>query len=129
METLKNARTYFAVQTYKGENPDILAKLICEAARRARTDFQGLEYLSTDAIGTTPYARFRTDLADATVLLDRLLEAGRGVVRRQSGTFMLKTPDGRHGIVPGERMFSVARNGRVYRGTAMKLWEEQFAAN
>src|SRR5512137_2078436 len=129
METLKNARTYFAVQTYKNENPDLIAKLICEAARKARADFQVLEYLSTDAIGTTPYARFRTDLADADSLLDRLLEAGRGIVRRQSGTFMLKTPDGRHGIVPGERMFSVARNGRVYRGTAQKLWEEQFAPN
>lgn len=129
METLKNARTYFAVQTYKDENPDNLASLICQTAKKARADFQGLEYLSTEAIGTTPYARFRTDLADADSLLDKLMETGRGVVRRQSGTFMLKTPDGRHGIVPGERMFSVARNGRVYRGTSMKLWEEQFAAN
>lgn len=126
MDSLTNAVTYFAIQIEDYESPDAIAKLVCQAAKGVRAKFQGLEYLSTESIGGARYARFRTDLEDTMPLLDRIAGEGRGVIRQQSGTFMLRTASGRHGFIPGERMLIAARNGKVYQGTASKLWEAQF---
>jgi len=130
METLQSAKSYFAIQADKGENPDDVAQLILTTAKTAQLSFAGLEFMGPDSFGTTIYFRFRTDLGDINPLIERLGACGRGVIYNKPGAgFMLKTPDGRHGFVPGTRMYSTPRQPRVYRGTSMKLWEEQFAPN
>ncbi len=129
METLHSAKTYFAVQCRNDESPDELAKLILQTAKARGLRFTGLEYMGRDSFGNAEYYRFRTDLGDISTILDRLQTAGRGVVSSKLGGFVLKMPGGRHGLVSSSRMYALPRQGRLYRGTAMKLWEEQFAAN
>lgn len=128
--TLTTAKSYFAIQTYPGETLDELARYILTTAKAAGLRFRGLEYIGPETFGTTAYSRFRSDMEDATPLVDKLRMSGRGVIGCKPGAgFMITTPDGRHGFVPGSRMLASPRQNRVYRGTALKLCMEQFSAS
>ena len=127
--TLTKAKTYFAVGYNQGETPHEVAKLVLMTAKETNSSFRGLEIMDTLTVGVSNFVRFRTDLTEADKLLNKLAE-NRSVVRHGIGNFVLSMPNGRKGSIPSARMFAapIASIRQVYRGTAMKLWEEQFGA-
>jgi hypothetical protein len=130
METLTTAKSYFAIEAMSGETSDDVARLILKTAEESGLRFVGLECLSTESFGMATFFRFRTDLPDVSTIIDSLWDRGRGVIQNKArGGFMLRTSNGRSGSVSGTRMYGAPRQNRVYRGTAMKFWEEQFGAS
>lgn len=125
---MNKAQSYFAVQILGSESPHDVAGVVMTVSKQLGLDFQSLEYLGVISLGTTRLARFRADIADVTLSLDKMLCEGRGVVSLGSNVYGARLPNGRRGTVPLMSMLSASRpgEGRVYRGTLDVHWRRQF---
>ena len=119
--------TYIAVQLGHGEDTHRVAALYMKTAKGLPL-FRRLEVLDTMTLGMSAYVRMRTDDPNPVPILDRLYDAGRGVIHVAAGEYMVRIPGGRFGKVPSLTMIGSAKPGqaRLYRGTKIKLWMRQF---
>jgi hypothetical protein len=129
METLVNAKTYFAVQAKTYETARDVSRLVLQAAATVGISFKRLESMDILSVGTTNFVRFRSDVVDATPILDALEAQGRGSIRLEGIRYMLRAK-GRVGSIPTTRILSapcVTSQQQVYLGTSVQQWAEQFA--
>jgi hypothetical protein len=130
METLLNARTYFAVELRPGEDAKAVSQTVLRTAKTANVLFKRLESMGHFQIGSTELVRFRTDASNISPVLIALRAQGRAIVEAQESGYLLRK-NGRQGAVPPYRMLAVScPDGQaVYLGTANEFWEEQFVGN
>ncbi len=123
--------TYFAAQLKAAERPHHVAQEVMKAAKGAAVLFRHLEVMDTVSVGTFTFVRMRSEIINPFPILDRLYEAGRGVVAvSPGGEYLVRLPGGRSGRVAQAVMHATAKLGqsRMYRGTKFKFWDRQFEA-
>ncbi len=118
--------TYFAVQVHAWEKPHDIAKVILLAAHDQKLYFRRLESLDVMEVGVVKFQRFRTDLINIDNLLEGLFKAGRGVIRSVLGNGFEVRVGTRQGQVASAPMHMAPRDLKVFRGTKIKYWEQQF---
>jgi len=124
-------KTYFAVQVQRGEQPIRVVEAVMKSAKGTGILFRKLELIDTVSIGTSTFARMRTDILNPFPLLDKLYEEGRAIVcSMQGGEYVARMPGGRMGRVSNLIMHAIPKLGQtqMFRGTKMKHWERQFEA-
>jgi hypothetical protein len=121
--------TYFAVQSTRYETSHDVAKAVMMASKTAQVLFRRLESLDTMSVGTSTFIRFRADLGTPRAVFGALLAGGRGVIECQGKTYVVKLPGGRSGPMNTLTMHAEPKPGnqRMYRGTKIKSWEDQFS--
>lgn len=120
--------SFFAIKLDTKETPQSLVRVILRIAHEARLLFWTLDVLDTIEIGGSTYLRFRTDLSPQN-LANRLLSWGHTIVLpNESGSYILRHPQGKQGNVPMMSMCQTTRPGyqKSYRGT--RHWEALFAS-
>lgn len=96
--------------------------------------YRHLEALGAFTVGSLEFNRFRSDMGDieAPKVLGFLFGLGRVVIGRLStGEYELRSPSGRVASISNLVIHMAAKPGetRMYRGTRIKRWEEQFPKN
>jgi hypothetical protein len=122
--------TYFAVQLRQHEATIDVVASVMRAAKATKILFRRLEILDKISIGTSEYARMRSDVPSASLILDQLFREGRAVVGLVPGNgYVVRVAGGRTGKVTNLLMHATSKPGyaRVFRGTKMKFWARQFS--
>lgn len=116
---------YFAVQILRGESVKDVAYAVMMAAEGERVLFRKLQILDCISVGTTPFARFRSDLGE----LPMSLSAERGVISFVDGCYRVSFTDGRQVKYPTTVICSVQKAGfgAVYAGPKIQRWAQQFS--
>ena len=119
--------TYFAVEAKRWETVQVIAALIIGEATKIGLKFKELEVMGDVELGTTKFFRFRSDLTDATALLDAIKE--RGLIRIVGTTCQVTFANGRKGTMPMDRMLMAPRMGQgiKYRGPGQPHADRQFS--
>lgn len=116
---------YFAVQILRGESVKDVAYAVMKAAEGARVLFRKLQILDCISVGTTAFARFRSDLGDIALILK---DSGRGYIAFADGCYRVTFTDGRQVKYPTTVICSVQKAGfgNVFAGTKLIRWAQQF---
>lgn len=119
--------SYFAVQILKGESVKDVAYAVMEMAESAKALFRKLQILDCITVGTTPFARFRSDLGDPVAVLKG---SNRGCIAFVDGAYRVLF-DGRQVKHPTAVMLSAHRAGfgQIYAGPKIARWRAQFRTN
>ncbi len=120
--------TFFAVEMMTTVTPHQIAGMFCEAAKKAKTLFFGLESLGIIEVNATKFMRFRSDVADPLAGLRALQERGHGVVYRSTEGFVFQRGERTGKVSTSLMVGSPVRNPMTWRGPKVKLWERQFMA-
>ena len=115
---------YFAVQVLRGESVRDVVAAVMKAAEAEGLLFRKLQTLDCISVGTMPFARFRSDLAELPVGLG----TQRGVIAFVDGSYRVSFTDGRHVKYPTTVMCSVQKAGFgvMFAGTRIARWAQQF---
>lgn len=125
----ESLKTYLAVQLKPREAPIHVVSAFMNTAKGLNVFFRRLEVLDTLTVGGTSFVRMRTEVVTPYGIMDKLYDAGRSVIySTQGGEYVAKLPGGRTGKVAHLVMHAVPKLGqtKMYRGTKMKHWAEQF---
>jgi transcriptional regulator with XRE-family HTH domain len=116
---------YFAVQILRGESVKDVAYDLMKAAEGAGELFRKLQILDCISVGTTAFARFRSDLGDVASVLSA---SGRGFIAFSDGCYRATFTDGRQVKYPTTVMCSVQKSGfgQSYAGPKIIRWAQQF---
>jgi len=120
--------TFVAVQFKESETSHQLVERFMQTSAAKELKFTQLEVLGVLLLGKNKYLRFRTDSRHVPEILGQLLLDGRGVVHQDGGGYSVKLPSGKKGIASAAAMQAIGDPTlkRVYKGTAIKLWDRQF---
>ena len=126
-------KTYFAIQIQPRESPILALEAFCTTSKMLGILFRRIEVLDTMEVGVKPFVRLRSDIPNATSVLEQLLKATqRGfIVARSDGKYEVQFPasvlGGRRAEVPTFSMHGSPRETpRMYRGPKIKHWDRQF---
>src|SRR4051812_47712913 len=119
--------TYFGLQMTRNETPHDVVKAFLDTSKAVRALLRRVEVLDTISVGVSSFIRLRTDLDNPSVILERLRET-RGVIQCEARTYTVKLPGGRTGPMSTLTMHAEPKPGnqRLYKGTKIKGWEDQF---
>ena len=117
---------YFAVQILRGESVKDVAYALMKAAEGASVLFRKLQILDCISVGTTAFARFRSDLSDVEAILK---DSDRGYISFSEGCYRVTFTDGRQVKYPTTVICSVQKAGfgQTYAGPKIARWAHQFA--
>lgn len=120
--------TYFAVQLLRGEHVKDVLKIVLEEADKKGVLFRKIQILDITPLGVTPFVRFRSDVEDAHLVVQDLVD--RAIVTQSHEGFQAYFPSGRSGKFPTSSMCLGPKMGygQTYAGTRIKRWKKQFAA-
>src|SRR5579872_4597994 len=97
---------YFAIQLKRGESRETLAEKFLRRADEFKSACKSLDALDTIEIGSSKYVRFRTELADVSMVVLSFFPEYAVIIAGPGGEYICKMPT-RDGAVPGTRMLSI----------------------
>jgi len=118
--------TYFAVQLLPRESYKEVVQIVLTTANAEKILFRKIQVLDISSIGTTNFVRFRSDVQNVKIILERLKE--RASIVQVDGSFMIQFPDGRSGKCPAALMCATPKIGfgQTFVGTKIARWRHQF---